>query len=340
MIKTTNIKKILRLRYTKPISKNIFIPSVTSCTTGNTSYNNSNNKKILQFNNLIELIKNTKNKRLYSTGPIIPPVLNIQNNNINNLNKNIVLHNKFVTKPIYDGDTKIDPYYISGLTQADGSFNCGISISKSKFTKTLGFKPIFDICLDIDSISVLIQIQKYFGCGRVSVVRSDNSVHFLVSNLQELKENIIPHFIKYPVFFNKLHAFELLVQIVNLMDVSQDLRTKNKPDILRLAISMNSSSRRTPEQMNTFYNVLGIPVDKIPSKIEDKIKTINSKITPAFLTGMIDGDGSFYVIFTNKLKIIPAMKQCYGKNCAPFEEYFKKYLGDIGQVTIQDNIRI
>jgi hypothetical protein len=46
----------------------------------------------------------------------------------------------------------IDPYYISGLTQADGSFFCSIEkINKKDHpnSKGLTFTPIFDITLDI-----------------------------------------------------------------------------------------------------------------------------------------------------------------------------------------------
>jgi hypothetical protein len=110
--------------------------------------------------------------------------------------------------------------------------------------------------------------------------------------------------------------------------------------LLRLAISMNIGSRRTPEQIDNLYNILNVSPDKILPNISDNIKSITSEITPSFLAGMIDGDGSFYITFSGQLKLIPSMKQCYGKNCALFEEYFKHYFGDIGQIEIKDNLRI
>jgi LAGLIDADG endonuclease len=274
----------------------------------------------------------TNMRRCYST--LTSPLLelettNIKNNNLIDSNNNNLIKDKL---------EKIDPNYISGLTQADGSFICGISIVTNKKSQTLKFKPKFDLCLDKDSINALKAIQKYFGCGKISEIRADNSVHFIVESLKDLKNIIIPHFLNYPVFFNKLHAFQLLVEIVNLMNDKKDLRDKAK--LLRLSISMNKSSRRTPEQITKLYSILGIPSCQTPPKIEDNIKTITSEITPPFLAGMIDGDGSFYIIFTQNLKIIPAMKQCYGSNCVPFEDIFKKYFGDIGQIKVQDNLRI
>lgn len=321
MKKTINLKIKRVLKFIELYKKNSLI----------------SNNKILHFNKLIESIENNINKKLYSTLPISPPLLDIKNNNTNNTinSKNTtVINNNLVPKP----EVKIDPQYISGLTQADGSFNCGIRVIKSKDKFNLRFRPKFDLVLDKDSINVLKDINLYFGCGSVSKVKSDGSVSFVVSNLTDLKNVIIPHFLNYPVFFNKLHAFQLFVKIVKLMENKNKYR--DRVELLRLAISMNTASRRTQEQINHFYSILGISSDKILPNIPDIITTITSKVTPAFLTGMIDGDGSFYLIFTNNLKIIPVIKQCYGSNCAPFEEIFKKYLGDIGKVEILSNLRI
>jgi len=272
--------------------------------------------------------------RLYSTNNVSSTLLNI----INPLSNPKLENNKQTFKNNLGPGGELKPNYISGLTQADGSFNCGITVTKSNNNLNLRFRPKFEIVLDKDSKDVLIAIQHFFNCGTISKENKDGSVNYVVSNLIDLKNIIIPHFLNYPVLFNKLHAFQLLCKIVKLMEFKHQLR--DKVEILRLAISMNVVSRRTKEHINYLYSILGIASDKILPNISDNINTITSEITPEFIAGMIDGDGSFYIIFTKELNVLPAMKQCYGKNCSLFEPYFKKYFGNIGQIEEKANLRI
>jgi LAGLIDADG endonuclease len=268
---------------------------------------------------MIELKLNRNNSKVNE----LSTLTNSNNTNNNNIDNKL---------------TGLHPNYISGLTQSDGSFSCGISIVELKKGKNLRFRPKFDLCLDKDSKNVLESIQEYFGCGQISSVKKDGSVSFVVSNLKDLKNVIIPHFINYPVFFNKLHAFQLIIKILNLIKDKKALRDNVK--LLRYAISMNIASKRTKEEIINFYSVLGISSEKILPNIPDNIKNITSEVTPEFLSGMVDGDGSFYVIFTENLKVIPAMKLCYGNNCEQFEPYFKKYFGEIGHIEEKANLRI
>ena len=217
----------------------------------------------------------------YSTSKNSNTLLDLKiNNNITNEKNNNLINNQL---------DKLNPNYISGLTQSDGSFSCGISIIKSKKGNKLRFRPKFDLCLDKDSINALNAIKQYFGCGQITNEQPDRSVSFIVSNLKDLKNIIIPHFFNYPVFFNKLHAFQLLVNIVNLMEDKKEYR--DNATILRSAISMNTASRRTKEQINILYSIIGISFDKILPKIPYNIKTITSKVTTEFIAGMIDPIG-------------------------------------------------
>jgi len=55
---------------------------------------------------------------------------------------------------------KLTPGYITGLTQTDGSFSCGIVITA---VKSLIFRPVFVITADLTSKFVLDEICKYFA---------------------------------------------------------------------------------------------------------------------------------------------------------------------------------
>jgi len=226
----------------------------------------------------------------------------------------------------------IDPYYISGLTQADGSFFCSIEkINKKNHpnSKGLTFTPIFDITLDLDSKSTLDRIQSYFECGKVITKLSDNTVRYRIINRKDLVNIIIPHFKTYPVFFNKLHAFNLFSQILELLSPVSGERDLKR--ILTLSVSMNLASRRTDKDIFELSQILGLSSNEPIKKIPDTIYNITSEFKPGFLAGLIDGDGSFNISFPQNLKtgkIKPVLSLCLGKNAATqFFNLSKSYLG-------------
>lgn len=111
-----------------------------------------------------------------------------ENKKINKINNNLLLrtHSLLNIK---------DPYYISGLTQADGSFFCSIEKTTQKNqSKWLSFTPIFDITVDLDSKNTLEQIKIYFSCGNVTTKISDHTAQYRVKNRNDLINIIIPHF--------------------------------------------------------------------------------------------------------------------------------------------------
>ena len=229
--------------------------------------------------------------------------------------------------------------YISGLTQSDGSFFCSIEkVIKKDKSKGLTFTPIFDLTADLDSKHALDLIQNYFCCGSVSINYKDSTARYRVINRADLINIIIPHFKAYPVFFNKLHAFNLFIQILEHLSLKP--KDRDLKEILKLSVSMNTSSRRTDDEIKKLCDILDIsPVTKIP----DKTLKLTSELTAGFLSGMIDGDGSFNISFPQNLetgKIKPVLSICIGPTSLPFIEEFKKYLGPSGTLEKSKNILV
>jgi hypothetical protein len=109
---------------------------------------------------------------------------------------------------------KLSPDYISGLTQADGSFFCSIKIAPKHLLLPLQgyeqrfgiqFQPKFTITADFDSKFILESIHSYFNCGKITINTKKHTAEFEVVRLVELYNIIIPHFNKYPVFCAKYH---------------------------------------------------------------------------------------------------------------------------------------
>lgn len=91
----------------------------------------------------------------------------------------------------------VSPWFITGLVDAEGSFI--ISVFKN-LNKKLGFgiTYTFEIGLNIRDRVILELLQKYWGVGEIYNHPSDNTCRYRVSNLKDLLNVIIPHFLKYP----------------------------------------------------------------------------------------------------------------------------------------------
>jgi hypothetical protein len=185
---------------------------------------------------------------------------------------------------------KLTPGYITGLTQTDGSFSCGISISANN---NIVFSPNFTITADLSSKHVLDLIKSYFNCGRIYLDVEGQTTNFIVSSRQEFINILIPHFKNYPLFCAKLHAFNLLVLIINDLVQNKHMTLEGRKEIVRLALSMNTLSTRKSNRIKTIYSALNIPQGESLSLIENKFNTIDTPITNDNLAGIIDGDGSF-----------------------------------------------
>lgn len=194
--------------------------------------------------------------------------------------------------------SNISPLYISGLTQADGTF-CTL-LKKSSGPHKITTVPVFSITLDLDSINTLYSIQNYFKCGRIYINEKKNSGDFVVSTISELQSIIIPHFLNYPIHGAKQQAFKILISIVELINNKENKNPQGIANIIQLASLMNKSTQRTEIKINQLYELIGIkPLINSPNlpSIEEV------PLLDEFIIGLLDGDGSFYVSFTQKKTI-------------------------------------
>jgi len=108
---------------------------------------------------------------------------------------------KSYDKPIFEITTKpINPYWITGFVQADGTF--GLNITKqSKMTLGYTSQPQFRISQHDRDIIMLEKIIQTLKCGilvKPSINR--NEFNISVANLKDLTEIIIPFFRKYSLY--------------------------------------------------------------------------------------------------------------------------------------------
>ncbi|KZT13486.1 hypothetical protein NEOLEDRAFT_1033295, partial [Neolentinus lepideus HHB14362 ss-1] len=110
----------------------------------------------------------------------------------------------------------IDPWFVTGLIDAEGSFT--VSILKSSFTKTgCGVNARFKFTAHITDLDLLLSLKNYFGKDIGKMVNFKDTCTYRVDKLNDINEVIIPHFEKYPLVTQKLADFILFKEIVSLM---------------------------------------------------------------------------------------------------------------------------
>ena len=161
----------------------------------------------------------------------------------------------------------------------------------SKHLFGLQFRPKFTITADLDSKYVLDTIQIYFNCGKVSTNLNKHTAEFLVERLEDLKTIIIPHFINYPVFCGKLHAFYLFREIVTALGTrSADNRTiEGRREMLKKALSMNETTNRKEDRIDFLFSLLGVRSADNKNKVLIPNNISQGRFAPPITSNFISG---------------------------------------------------
>jgi len=98
--------------------------------------------------------------------------------------------------------TNVNPWFWTGLIDAEGSFSI---IIKRNIKRTLGWQveSKFQIGLDKNDISLLLQLQEYLGgIGAIYKYPTRNIVNYSVSSVKDMLI-LISHFEQYPLLTQK-----------------------------------------------------------------------------------------------------------------------------------------
>ena len=186
--------------------------------------------------------------------------------------------------------SKLNPWFVTGFTDAEGAFS--IIIDKNK-QRNIGWRvqARYQICLHNCDLSILEQIQKFFG-GIGSTYLSDNLAYFSVSSVKDLTDIIIPHFERYFLLTQKGADFMLFKSIVELINTKVHLSIEGLHKIISIKASMNTG---ISDIQNTEFNGI-IPVSRPIIKSENIPD-------PHWIAGFVNGEGTFDVkIYSSKTK--------------------------------------
>jgi len=157
-----------------------------------------------------------------------------------------------IAKPDYIFKGIPDPFWVSGFTSGDGSFNLKTG---SSATTSIGVRVQlrFGIGLHIRELDVIKGLAAYFNLLypltpksiEVSNVKYKNItttskvVDFQVTKFSDIVNIIIPFFDKYPIQGQKALDFEDFKKVVEIMKINDHLTVKGFEKILKIKKGMN-----------------------------------------------------------------------------------------------------
>lgn len=214
--------------------------------------------------------------------------------------------------------------YLTGLFHSDGSLF--ISIERKKGVWGFRLNPTFAITLEIESLKLIEDIARFFGCGNIIVTKQ--SATFKVTNFFHIWHVIIPHFLKYPFvgrkflvfkifviccslmlpYYHKTLPYSIIFKIVYLSFLMNEGTKRSLNDMIHLLLSINEkapSSTKIWKLDDLFISSLtnkALSINNFPSEFNIlpanfSLITQSNYIELTYILGIIEGDGSFFIRF-------------------------------------------
>jgi hypothetical protein len=226
------------------------------------------------INNLIGMVKRSLHINIIQSFSLT----NLKNKIIRLYSSNTYNYPKYNLNNTY----YLNPYYITGLVDAEGCFTT--SIYKDSRMKTgWQVKPIFQLNLHKKDLKILEAVQKTWGVGKI-YKHGEDSLMYRVSSLKNLRI-ITNHFDNYPLITQKLADYQLFKQSIDLIQKKLHLTEQGLLELVGIKSVLNwGLSEKFKE---TFPNMIPVVRPKVDiSEIKDVY----------WLIGFVEGEGSFMVI--------------------------------------------
>jgi LAGLIDADG endonuclease len=145
-----------------------------------------------------------------------------------------------VDRPEFLASKIIDPNWLSGFTNGEGCFLIKIFNSK---THNLGFQVLlwFSLVQHSRDKYLMTKIKEYLGGGKL--YKRANLDRFEVNKLLDIKNKIIPWFIKYLLHGSKNLDFLDFIKAAKIMETKSHLTQEGLDLIHSLKIGMNTSRK-------------------------------------------------------------------------------------------------
>ena len=150
---------------------------------------------------------------------------------------------------------KLNPFYITGFAEGEGSFYIGILPRKMK--NGWEVRPSFSLSQNEKDKVLVSSLVDFFGCGFVRPSKGDQTVKYEVRSFKDLQNKIIPHFEKYQLKGRKQNDFIAFKKSVEIMSTNKHLENEGLKEIIFLALSMTKNPRRI-KNLQTILTLLKV----------------------------------------------------------------------------------
>lgn len=196
----------------------------------------------------------------------------------------------------------LSPEFVTGFVETDGCF----SVSLQEFRDKVYWKPVFYITQKTpfqkneEIPPILKKCKEFFAGGKWVHDKRYGCYSLAISNLEQLKSKVLPHFQHYPLLGEKARDAKIFSQIIERL---LELKPWSKPKGLMnlslspLVISMNRTGKRfrersLPSQRDSFLQDL-----KYASSFCQGNHRKVPDLHPSYVSGLIQGDGGFHFSF-------------------------------------------
>ena len=217
---------------------------------------------------------------------------------------------------------QLEPYYITGFIEAEGSF--GINIRKRSDIKVgyqIGCQ--FQITQHVKSIRVLYLIKYFFNCGTVRIQdKNCNTWKFVITNPNDIENTLIPFLNKYTLKSSKYLDYKYFISVFELIKQKKHITSEGVNIVKNIANSMNR--KRTNEIRSNYYN----------SKYFKNIV-----LSPFYIQGFTDGEGCFYYYLNenNPIQDYASFEICKKSTEEPLLLEINKYFNNSGLISVRRN---
>jgi hypothetical protein len=189
---------------------------------------------------------------------------------IKNMNNNLD-----ILLPKLNKQTKLNPDFVTGLTDAEGSF-CITKHKDNRAKHKMNIGLSFRITMLSNEIELLNMVKDYFGYGHLSLEDKRGAVTFGIRDINSINKVIIPHFSNYPLRGTKYLDFVAFKKALDMINSKKHLTKEGINEIIDIGNKMNS------------YREFYVEYSPIHA-IETKYKHI--PINGHYINGFIAGDG-------------------------------------------------
>ena len=168
----------------------------------------------------------------------------------------------------------VDPYFITGLTEAEGSFSIiKVKDKRAKYDTNVHLR--FKITMLTNETELLTMVKSFFKCG-TNVLGKNGTISFEVKDINSLNTYIIPHFSQFPLRGTKYLDFLTFKEALDIIKSKEHLTQEGLNKIIDMSLTMNSYRKLTKEYC---------PVHTIENN------SLYIPINGHYINGFIAGDG-------------------------------------------------